>query len=129
MISATPKSEEPYYQAKGIKAEVEHAAESSWRAGRQEPPAELERSAAGHLSQQATIRGEALKLEQARDAKSREADTLLDKHRAFAQAVALFQVAIALGAVAALTRQRLVWYASMLLGVGGAMLFAKSFLG
>ena len=128
-LQAQASDQWAYYQAKGIKVEVERAAESSWKAGRREPPVELERSAASHLSQQATIRGEALKLEQARDAKSRQADSLLDKHRSFAQAVALFQVAIALGAVAALTRQPLVWYASMLLGAGGAVLFAKSFLG
>ena len=36
--------------------------------------------------------------------------------------MALFQVAIALGAVAALTRARLVWYASLLLGVSGVIL-------
>ncbi len=37
----------------------------------------------------------------------------------FADSVALFQVAIALGAVAALARYRLVWFLSMVLGVAG----------
>jgi hypothetical protein len=118
-----------YYQAKGIKAGVQRAAESPWRASHQEPPAELERSAATYIAEQAGIRAEATRLEGERDAHSKEADELLHQHHALAKAVALFQVAIALGAVAALTRQRLVWLASMLLGAGGAALFVKAFLG
>jgi uncharacterized protein DUF4337 len=48
---------------------------------------------------------------------------LLRRHGSFANAVALLQVAIALGAVAALTRIRLVWILSMLLGLAGLGLF------
>ena len=51
--------------------------------------------------------------EHQRDRKSAEADELLHQHHRFADSVALFQVAIALGAVAALTRMRLVWFGSM----------------
>jgi hypothetical protein len=44
-------------------------------------------------------------------------------HHRYAQAVALLQVAIALGAVAALTRRRAVWFGSIALGaVGGLVL-------
>ena len=60
--------------------------------------------------------------ERERDAKSKEADALLERHHKFANAVALFQVAIALGAVAALTRLRLVWIGSILLGLAGLVL-------
>ncbi|MCA1583064.1 MAG: DUF4337 domain-containing protein [Acidobacteria bacterium] len=56
-----------------------------------------------------------------------EADHLLHHHHGFANAVALFQVSIALGAVAALTRNRPVWFASLLLGTGAAVLFAVTF--
>ena len=41
----------------------------------------------------------------------------MHQHHRFANSVALFQVAIALGAVAALTRVRLVWYGSIAVGV------------
>ena len=47
---------------------------------------------------------------------------LLHAHHGFANAVAIFQVSIALGAVAALTRSRIVWIGSLLLGVGGLVL-------
>ena len=52
---------------------------------------------------------------------------LLARHHRFAQAVALFQVAIALGAVAALTSLRLVWVGSLLIGAVGLVLFALPF--
>jgi hypothetical protein len=66
--------------------------------------------------------------EHLRDRKSTEADELLHQHHRFADSVALFQVAIALGAVAALTRMRLVWFGSMLVGLVGAGLFLVTIL-
>ena len=62
-------------------------------------------------------------LEKQRDEKSSEADHLMHQHHFFAQAVALLQVAIALGAVAALTHKRVVWIGSVLLGVAGGVMF------
>ena len=47
----------------------------------------------------------------------------MHQHHFFAQAVALLQVAIALGAVAALTHKRVVWIGSVLLGVAGGVMF------
>jgi hypothetical protein len=52
----------------------------------------------------------------------------LHQHHRFADSVALFQVAIALGAVAALTRMRLVWFGSLLVGLIGAVLFLLTIL-
>ena len=51
----------------------------------------------------------------------------MHRHHFFAQSVALLQVAIALGAVAALTRRRSAWIASGLLGLIGAGVFAYPF--
>ncbi|MFY9552621.1 MAG: DUF4337 family protein, partial [Thermoanaerobaculia bacterium] len=51
------------------------------------------------------------------------------KHHGFANTVAILQVSIALGAVAALTRNSAVWIASLLLGTGGLALLAFSMLG
>ncbi len=41
----------------------------------------------------------------------------------------LLQVSIALGAVAASTRKRLVWFGSLVLGLGGCGMFAWVFAG
>ena len=53
---------------------------------------------------------------------------LLARHHSFANSVALFQVAIALGAVAALTRVSIVWWGSILTGLSGIALFLQAFL-
>jgi asparagine N-glycosylation enzyme membrane subunit Stt3 len=41
----------------------------------------------------------------------------------------LFQVSIALGAVAALTRNRLVWYGSVVVGLAGAVALVAKMVG
>ena len=66
--------------------------------------------------------------ERERDEKSKEADQLLARHHGFANAVALFQIAIALGAVAALTYARTVWLGSMVVGAVAIVLFASQFV-
>jgi Domain of unknown function (DUF4337) len=49
---------------------------------------------------------------------------LLEQHHRFAASVALFQIAIALGAIAALTRVWLVWIGSLVAGAIGVILMA-----
>jgi hypothetical protein len=127
-LQAQASDQWAYYQAKGIKAAIQRSTQSPWFASGHLPPPELEHAAARYVAEQDTIRGAAHKLEVERDAKSEEADALLRQHHTLAKAVALLQVAIALGAVAALTRQRLVWFASQVLGFGGAMLRARTFM-
>jgi len=61
--------------------------------------------------------------EHQRDEKAAEAAHLLHKHHGHANSVALFQVAIALGAVAALSRNRWIWFSSLVLGLAGTALF------
>jgi hypothetical protein len=113
-----------YYQAKGIKAAVQEASRTAWLAIGKEPPAAYEEKMQRYIEEQKEIKGKALEKEQERDERLKESDHLLHKHHGFASAVALFQVSIALGAVAALTRYRLVWFASLLAGGVGIILFA-----
>jgi hypothetical protein len=108
-----------YYQAKGIKAAVQEAARTPWLAAEKEPPASFAEKAKHYSDEQAEIQAKAQGLERARDEKIAASDHLLHKHHGFAGAVALFQVAIALGAVAALTRSRFVWAGSLLSGASG----------
>jgi hypothetical protein len=112
-----------YYQAKGIKAAVQLSEASTYKALGKAPGPEFEAAAKRYEGEQAEIKVEAETLEKERDSKSLEADELMHRHHAFANAVALIQVAIALGAVAALTRMQLVWYGSVLLGAGGLVMF------
>lgn len=111
-----------YYQAKVIKADVVQASAASWIAAGKSPPPDIETQSTRYAAQQDTIRAKAKELENERDAKSHEADGLLEHHHHYAGAVALFQVAIALGAIAALTRVRVVWIGSLVIGLAGIVL-------
>jgi hypothetical protein len=118
-----------FYQAKGLKAAVQEASATSWLAMGKEPPAKYVDEQKRYLEEQVEIKKKAEKKEHERDERSKDADELIHKHHGFANAVALFQVSIALGAVAALTRNRLMWFGSMAVGLIGFGLFAKAFLG
>ena len=123
-LQAQASDQWAYYQAKGIKKAVAEASETAWKAAGRTAPAELDQQIAKYSGEQSEIQKTAEELEHRRDEKSAEGDELLHQHHRFANAVALFQVAIALGAVAALTRQRLIWFGSMLMGIAGLVVFA-----
>ena len=112
-----------YYQAKGVKASVQETSKAVWLAAGKTPPAHVEQAILRYAAEQEEISKAAREKERERDDRSKEADTLLERHHRFANSVALIQVSIALGAVAALTRNRLIWMGSMALGVVGAGLF------
>ena len=117
-----------FYQAKGIKAAVLEASRSAWLAQGKDAPAEAEQTIARYASEQEDIQKQAHEREQVRDDASAEADHLLTRHRGFAYAVTLFQIAIALGAIAALTRTQIVWVGSLLAGGVGIVLFLVPWL-
>ena len=117
-----------FYQAKGIKAAVDEASKQAWLAANRMPPGEFTATARRYKHEQEDIQKVAKEKEVERDEKSHEADHLLARHHGFANAVALFQVAIALGALAALTRARLMWWGSVATGVVGIVLFVQPFL-
>ncbi|MEI7706144.1 MAG: DUF4337 family protein [Deltaproteobacteria bacterium] len=117
-----------YYQAKGVKAAVQESIRSTWLAAGKEPPPEVDVTVDRYLAQQEVIREKAVELEKERDAKVKESEQFLHGHHGFAHSVALFQVAIALGAVAALTRSRFVWGGSLVVGLGGAALLVWALL-
>ena len=123
-LQAQASDQWSYYQAKGIKAAVTESAENAWTAaGKPVPPGYAEKRTR-YEEEQKEIKAKAEELERERDLHSKESDELLHRHHGLANAVALFQVAIALGALAALTRKKLVWLASLALGALGAILLA-----
>lgn len=118
-----------YYQTRGIKAVLARDALLPWTALGKTPPEKLVGEEGRNLQAQSEIKLQAQALEHERDEKSAEADHLLHQHHFFAQSVALLQVGIALGAVAALTHRRVAWWASLALGVAGGALFAYALIG
>jgi Domain of unknown function (DUF4337) len=123
-LQAQASDQWAYYQAKGIKGAVAQSAINAWEAAGKSAPPRLAAESARYVSQQDSISQKARELEHQRDEKSREAEGLLSQHQIYAPAVALLQIAIALGAIAALTGSRFVWFGSMGLGLVAAILLA-----
>jgi len=128
-LQAEASDQWAYYQAKGLKATVMEAEKNTWLALDKTPPAELTAKAERYADDQKKSMDEAQKKEHERDEHGKEADELMHHHHFYAQSVALLQVSIALGAVAALTRKKLVWIGSALLGVVGCAVFGWAFFG
>lgn len=118
-LQAEASDQWAYYQAKGIKAAIAEGGANSWRALGKQPPAALAQSALRYAADQETAQQRARTLEARRDEHAHAAAALIEQHHLYAIAVALFQIAIALGAIAALTRVRLAWFASLATGVAG----------
>jgi hypothetical protein len=127
-LQAEASDQWAYYQAKGIKAATAEASRTAWLAIGKEPPADYAEKQKRYGEEQKEIQEKAREKEKQRDEKSHEADELLHHHHGFAAAVALFQVAIALGAVSALTQSRPVWFGSLVLGAAATLLFALNVL-
>ena len=127
-LQAQASDQWAYYQAKAVKAAIAQGSENTWTALGKAPPPHLAERAAKLAGDEAAIAARARALEAERDRRSAEADRLLHHHHLFAQSVALFQVAIALGAIAALTRRRIAWIGSMTLGAAGCGFLALALL-
>jgi hypothetical protein len=114
-----------HYQAKGIESAL-YATQSElartpelatqWRA-------KSLREADARVDAKATAEKEEHAVEQA-DSQSAHC---LHVHHEFAKSVTIFQVAIALSAIAALTRKRAVWWVSLTFGALGVVFFALGF--
>ena len=127
-LQAEASDQWAYYQAKGIKSAVQEAVASPWAAIAKAPPAGIAEQRARYASEQAEIKNKAEDKEHLRDEKNAEADHLIHRHHGFARSVTLFQVAIALGAVAALTRSRAMWLGSLAVGLIGAVMLGMQLL-
>lgn len=128
-LQARASDQWTYYQAKGIKSAIATSSASAYVAAGRSEPDSLRAQAARYTREQGAIQVDARKLESERDAKSVEADHLLGQHHHYAFAVALLQVAIALGAVAALTKQRAALVLSGVSGMAGIVLAIVTALG
>ena len=99
-----------YYQAKSIKASVLDAKMSLAGAPNESDESKLQR----YEKEQEQIKSEAERKEAA-------AKSNFHKHEVFARGVTMFQIAIAIAAISALTRRRKFWIVSLLFGGVGCV--------
>ena len=99
-----------YYQAKSIKASVLEAKMTLAAAATEKD----KEKAAQYQEEQSEIRREA-------EHKQMEAKANFHKHEVFARSVTMFQIAIAIAAISALTKKRRFWFVSLIFGLAGAV--------
>ena len=104
------------YQSKGLKKNLDDAF------FRQYGDSALAREAHRYQTQQDSIATSARGFEQKTEEADQKSDLLMEHHHKLAISVTLFQIAIALSAIGALLSQKYVWYGSLALAVGGAVL-------
>jgi hypothetical protein len=99
-----------YYQAKSIKASVLDAKMTMTATATDKD----KEKAAQYQEEQAEIKREA-------EHKQAEARSNFHKHEIFARGVTMFQIAIAIAAISALTRRRRFWVVSLVFGLAGSV--------
>ena len=110
-----------FYQAKGIKAAVLDTKIETLLALNKKASAADKEKVEGYKKDQEGIKDAATE-------KAKSAEEHLARHVVLAKAVTLFQVAIALGAMAVMTRRKLLWYASLILGLAGSCFFVMGLI-
>lgn len=117
-----------YYQAEGLKALIYKTSAQALPPG--SPIAsENGKQAAHYKDKQDELQRGAKELEKQAEDNKRESAQIMERHHIFALSVSLCQIAIALSAIAALTRSRRVWFFGLAAGLGGIAALAGGFLG
>src|SRR5207237_9213613 len=111
-----PTDQWGYCQAKRIKASVLDAKSALSSAPNESDSAKRER----YEKEQEEIKTEA-------EHRQAEAKSNFHQHEVFARGVTMFQIAIAIAAISALTKKRRFWIVSLLFGVAGCAFLALGF--
>ena len=102
-----------FFQAKSIKASVLDAKMTLTESATEKD----KEKAAKYQEEQAEIKQEA-------EQKEAEAKSNFHKHEVFARGVTMFQIAIAIAAISALTKKRPFWFVSLVFGLAGLVFLA-----
>jgi hypothetical protein len=112
-----------YFQAKGLKATLSEGEAAILGDGKPEVAAKLTADAKRYRGETEAIQKMARGLEdKVHDSNERSAQ-LMEHHHRFAIAVTLLQIAIALSAIAALTRRRSLWFVGLAVSAAGLAMF------
>jgi hypothetical protein len=117
-----------YYQAKGVKSALASMESDVVGAANPELSSKMAADAKRYKAEQEEIEKGARELEKKVEEANARAERFLERHHRFALSVTMFQVAIALSAIAALTRRKPLWWVGLLAGGVGLVMFALGFL-
>ena len=112
-----------YYQAKGIKRNISSAEAAELQSLNAQASAEARKEADRYGTEQDGISKAAEDLEKQVTEHSQASEREMEHHHRFAYAVTTFQVAIALSAIAAITRRRMLWIVGLGISIVGLLCF------
>ena len=110
-----------YYQSKSIKAEIFANAVQMDSLLEKPVPANTAQKMSRYEEDKAKIKGEAEELEKG-------SQQHMETHVVFSRAVTIYQIAIAISAIAIVTRRKFMWYLSMVLAAAGTVFLVLGFL-
>jgi len=113
-----------YYQAKSVKANLAELRAELAAGGEPATVEKLKSDAERYRREGTDIEKNARGIEEKVEAENRRSEGLLERHHRFAISVTLFQIAIALCAIAALVRRRLLWFVGLAGGAAGLVFLA-----
>ena len=110
-----------YYQAKGIKSSIISSKVELLKSMGKEASESDKEKIAKYQEEQQDI---------SKEAKEKEAESAdhLSRHVVLSRGVTLFQVAISVAAISALTKRRVFWFVGMVFGLGGTFFLIYSML-
>lgn len=117
-----------HFQAKSIKATLSEGEAEIIRDGKPDRAARFDAEAKRYRGETDEIQQRARKLEEAVKDSNERSSALMERHHGFAISVTLLQIAIALSAIAALTRRKPLWFIGMAVSAGGIAMFVRGLL-
>jgi hypothetical protein len=124
LFQAQASNEWAHYQAKSVKQSLA----ANQAVSNPSLAAKFNAEAARYAAEQGEIQTVARALEAKVEASNQRAERLLERHHRFAISVTLFQIAIALSAIAALTKRKALWTVGLVASVAGLALFVRGVL-
>jgi hypothetical protein len=116
-----------YYQAKSVKATVYSTQAGAAQTSNPEFAKKAQGEAERYAREEQEINKTAKEFEEEVKKDSELSDKSMEHHHRFAYSVTMFQISIALAAVAALSRQKIVWIFGLLVSVIGVVYFLDGF--
>ncbi|HEX4422917.1 MAG TPA: DUF4337 domain-containing protein [Kofleriaceae bacterium] len=117
-----------YFQAKGLKATLSEGESAIVADTKPEVSAKLAADAKRYRGETEEIQAAARELEAKVHENNEQSEQMMEHHHRFAIAVTLLQIAIALSAIAALTRRKSLWFLGMAVSAGGFAMFVYGLL-
>ena len=116
-----------YYQAKSVKSTIYTTQAAASKSSDPALAAKAQQEAERYATEEAEISKAAKDLEKEAHDETELSVHSLEHHHRFAYAVTMFQVSIALAAVAALSRQKAIWLVGLMISIIGIVYFVDGF--